>query len=209
MGKMGSSITVKYQLTQSMAEEAGRQFGSKKVGAPAWVMAVIVWVLFSLPLRAVLAAKLMTDYSKTEQLAVASVISAVIVGFIAWRVRKARSTVEPQEVTFIFTDLGVDKRDLHSESKLDWKAFEKFLETQKYFFLCYPNNTVDIVPKEAFTSPQDAEALGTLISSRLPSGEPKHHPIRGRTRWVFYILFFLTLLLVFLSRSCLLPPKGP
>lgn len=165
---MTSSITVKYQLTRSMAEEALRQFGSRKAGGRLWIMAVFLWLVLTLSFSAVLRRTLMEEGSPAEQWAVAAAVSTAFIGVWVRSARKAVGAVEPQEITLVFSDLGVDKRTLHAETKLDWKAFRKVVETRKYFFLCYSNNTVDIVPKEAFVSPQDADAFKTLVSSRVP-----------------------------------------
>src|SRR6516162_5424219 len=101
---------------------------------------------------------------------------------------------------FIFSEGGVEKATLHSESKVEWKAFERYSETNKYYFLYYsPGQVAEIVPKDSFASPNDEVSFRELLIRQLAAGAPPAGSRRG---------VLLVLVLIFVAIMLVLWTKG-
>src|SRR5262249_30183177 len=151
-GSMSESMTVRFTPNQALLNEANQQLSSQAMGMSTWMGWGIAWVLFTFPIRAIAVEPFMRTNPMSAQLAVAAVISAVVIGLLALRASRGRPNIQEQEMIFVFSNLGVEKRSLHSESKSDWNIYIKFTETDRFFFLYHSNRSADPIPKSAFPS---------------------------------------------------------
>jgi hypothetical protein len=207
---MAPSITLKYSLTKDTYRDATNHLARKVSGISLGMSYLIIWVALSFMSNWLFSTQLMPGFPSSARLVLAGVVSGVIVAVWASKVRKLRSEVEPQEVTFIFSDLGVEKRTLHTEGKLEWKAYVKFSETDKYYFLHYNSRLADIVPKGAFATPQDAASFREMLTTRVRSAELDPHP--RRRFLLLLILIFVAIMMVVWTRSVWSPKshqQGP
>ncbi|MBV8879383.1 MAG: YcxB family protein, partial [Planctomycetaceae bacterium] len=187
--------------TQAMLREVVAHLGKKVTGLSGVMWLVLMWVLLTLPVRAAVE-QTIPGSSKGIQFVIAALIVGAFVFYLYRKMRRSQESVEDQDITLIFTEDGIEKRALHSESKMDWKAYEKYMESDKYYFLYFANRTADVVPKSAFQSPDDAVGFRQLLGRKLSSSAKDPHPVLGRTRRGFYVAFAVVLvLLVVLTRS--------
>lgn len=69
----------------------------------------------------------------------------------------------------------VDHREIviknqHSLTKLDWRRFQRVIETKNYFLFVYAanRNTIQFLPKRAFDSSKQEEAFRNLLEKKFP-----------------------------------------
>jgi hypothetical protein len=189
---MSASITVKYTLTPALFGDATSHLGRKIGGMPRWMSYLLCWVMITLTLRWLIF-KESKDWPFVEQLIFAGILAGAGVGGLFWtisnQIRRNASKIETQEMTLIFSEGGLDKATLRSELKVEWKAFEKYAETDKFYFLYYsPGNVAEIVPKDAFASPGDAASFRELLTRQLAAGAP---PAGSRRGFLFLLVLIL------------------
>jgi hypothetical protein len=201
-------MTVKYRLTRDIYRDASFHLAKTVTGNSVWTIYFGLWTLLTVLSNWVLSIQLMVSSPASARLVVAGLIAGAIVALIAYKSRKAASEVEPQEISFIFSEMGVDKRTLHSEAKLEWKAYVKFSETDKFYFLHYSKRLADIVPKAAFATPQDVDAFRELLLRQV---RPASLDFRSGRRGflLLLILIFIAIMMVVWTRSTFVPrPAG-
>jgi hypothetical protein len=88
--------------------------------------------------------------------------------FLAWRAVARK----PSEVTFQFLDDGVSVAGPNGKAQLLWRAFSKFEETERMFFLCFRSGRFNSVPKRAMSSEQISE-LRRILELRIGNESPQ------------------------------------
>lgn len=74
------------------------------------------------------------------------------------------------DVSYTFSDAGLDAQSAVGNSHLAWSAFTRAAETRDFFLLFQNRATALFVPKAAISSQADTEALTRLIEVRVTSG---------------------------------------
>jgi hypothetical protein len=92
---------------------------------------------------------------------------------------------------FEFSDTGVEKTLAHSHTRLEWKAFSKYMEVGEHFILIYPNGMADFIPKHAFASQHDCDSVRGLLEAKMTKYNEGPHPIFGKTRIIFYLVLVI------------------
>ena len=70
--------------------------------------------------------------------------------------------------TVTFTDEGVKSEKATGNIEAKWSSFEKSKETKNLFLTYQSKNVVGMVPKRAFSSPEDIAQFRNFLASKLP-----------------------------------------
>ena len=194
---MPHPIVVRYALTQEVYDDLRGTLERKVTGLSLVGWNIFMWVLFSLPIRAVLGKFVVPSWPKEAQLFLAAIISGAIVwGYLRSAKRKAQKAFAGEDqLEFRFSEAGVDKRSKLAESKLEWPAYAKYFETEKYIFLSYTNEMVEALPKNAFASPEELASFRELLNRKVKcAADP--HPILGRISKILLVALVIALVLL-------------
>jgi hypothetical protein len=72
--------------------------------------------------------------------------------------------------TVTFNDEGLKSEKATTGTvEAKWSSFEKFKETKNLFLTYQTKDVIGIVPKRAFSNPEDAAQFRNLLASKLPS----------------------------------------
>jgi len=208
---MAIPITVKFLLTRESYAELCKALGKRSTGLSSRGWGILLWILLTFPTRAILEKAFSLKWPMELQLLVAAAVSGAVTFWIRRNAlqRQRAGFVEDDEIEYRFSEAGIDKRTRRAESKLEWGIYARFWETDEVIFLCYPNQTVDPVPKKAFASADDLAAFKELLSRKVKSGATDPHPVWGRTRkWFVYALLFVIALMIVLVRQFAARPPG-
>ncbi len=66
------------------------------------------------------------------------------------------------------TDEGVKSEKATGNIEAKWSSFEKFKETKNLFLTYQSKDVVGMVPKRAFSSPEDIAQFRNFLASKLP-----------------------------------------
>jgi hypothetical protein len=72
--------------------------------------------------------------------------------------------------TVTFTDEGIKSETETRIVEAKWSSFKMFKETKNLFLTYQTKDVVGIVPKRAFSSPEDVAQFRRLLASKLTSG---------------------------------------
>jgi hypothetical protein len=208
---MSSPIKLKYTLTRELYADLSKALGKKTSGLTVFGWGLLLWVLLTFPTRALLQKAFSLEWPMGLQLLVAAAISGAVTLWMMSRAsRKAQGSLAAEEdLEFYFSEAGIEKRSRLAETKQEWQACSKYLETEDYIFLCYPNQTIDVVPKKAFSDPADLAAFKELVSRKLKSDAGDPHPLWGRTRkWFVFALLIVIALMMLYARHFIGKPPG-
>jgi hypothetical protein len=78
-----------------------------------------------------------------------------------------------------FDELTLSLETPHSQTRLTLARFEKFLETETLFLLYETAAVFHIIPKRAFTEPEQLQHFLALLTTQIPSGVVIPHPPGG------------------------------
>lgn len=97
---------------------------------------------------------------------------AVIFGAPAWRrlARRHHWRNEPfyrASTTFTFSEDGLHFVMGRVESRLDWKYYQRFLETSDAFILVYAKKAISLFPKRAFADERQLAEFRDLVRQKL------------------------------------------
>jgi hypothetical protein len=164
---MPGPIQVKYTLSRAEHHAAIRAHLVRM--RTMWFFTAIGLLWMFLPLISVIALK--AD-GKTYPLGATDLIQPALgLGFIVllygWTptasYRKTNPALRDKEQSWVFSEDGCTNVSAIAESRMDWKAWIKAVETRD-FFLLYPATTiVHIVPKRAFSGPAEVDAFRELL----------------------------------------------
>ena len=86
-----------------------------------------------------------------------------------------------------------------AESKMDWGTFARVIESKEHFLLVQSasKNMFHIIPKRAFSSPEDEKAFRDLLASKIPqAGKSLFNFTKNRRTILIGALIFIVFLLV-------------
>lgn len=69
--------------------------------------------------------------------------------------------------TISVTDSGIASDHQLGYSEASWSAYLKFHETEQSFLLYQPADLISIVPKRAFSSPDDLQEFKALLTAKV------------------------------------------
>jgi hypothetical protein len=81
-----------------------------------------------------------------------------------------RNSVAEKDIRVIIDDGGAETLVTGMQSKFDWSALRRLIETRDHFFLTISEREALMLPKRGLATPADAERLRTLAAARLPTG---------------------------------------
>jgi hypothetical protein len=167
---MPGPIQVKYTLSREEHSAAVRAHLVRM--RMIWLITAVGLIWTFSPLLSALAWKL---DGKTYPFGAKDLVSPAIgLGFIAllygWvpttSYRKTNPAVRGKEQSWVFSEDGCTNVSAIAESRMDWKAWIKAVETRD-FFLLYPAATImHIVPKRAFSGAAEVDAFRELLKSK-------------------------------------------
>jgi YcxB-like protein len=195
---MASAIVVRYDLTRELYEDLRGALGRKATGLSVFGWGILMWILVTFPTRALLGKYVVAAWPTGAQLFLAAIISGAIVsGFLLSAKRKAQKAFAGEDqLEFRFSESGVDKRTKLSETKLEWPAYARYFETDKYILLCYANQTVDPLPKNAFVTPEELVAFKELLNRKVKPAANDPHPVLGRTSKIVVVILIIGIVLL-------------
>jgi hypothetical protein len=167
---MPAPIQVKYTLSREEHSAAVRAHLVRM--RLMWLIAAIGLFWAFSPLIAAMAWKM---DGKTYLFGAKDLIPPAIgLGFIAllygWvpttSYRKMNPALKGKDQSWVFSEDGCTNINAIAESRLEWKAWIKAVETRD-FFLLYPHATImHIVPKRAFPGAAEVDAFRELLRSK-------------------------------------------
>ena len=80
--------------------------------------------------------------------------------------------------TYNFSETGVFIKDDVKESKLNWRAFIKKMENDKYYYLYLNANSAYIIPKKVLKSSVQKEELESLFAKYLSFNAEVGHLVK-------------------------------
>lgn len=197
--------TIRFTITRELAANALRSYQRKVAGTSEWIHSLLLWGMLTLPARWILSETLLMRSPRASQLLAASGISGllVLILFLSRRRRRELMDVTEEEITFSFSEVGVEKRTGRSESAREWGAFSRFLELEEFFFLHESESVAEFFPKAAFTGPEELAEVRELLERSVPKT-----PVARKTRPVFYVLLVALIGFTLYSASQFRPPSG-
>jgi len=81
--------------------------------------------------------------------------------------RRMSTALRDQEQVFRFTDKGSEATTGAGEAKFDWKAWVRYRETGRFFFLYPGPNISHVIPKRAFASTEEVIAFRNLLKQKI------------------------------------------
>ena len=62
-------------------------------------------------------------------------------------------------------------KNKHSLTKLEWRQFQRVIETRRYYLFVYASNrnTIQFLPKRVFASPEQETAFRDLLRKKFPA----------------------------------------
>lgn len=192
-------MNLSYTTDAALQERGLKEYGRKTSGLPAWGYLAILWVPLTLLVRWGLSRNLMRDAATSGQLAAAAVVAGAFVLFIGWKARRPAASTSPEEISVSFDDQGMSKKTRQADARIAWGAFLRFVETDGFFFLHTTNVIAELIPKSAFGSAEQLAAFRTLLESKVRKTPQNGHPVLGKTRPVFYLLFGGILVALFVA----------
>jgi len=70
--------------------------------------------------------------------------------------------------TLTFSDEGLKSEKATGNIESKWSSFKKFKETKNLFLTYQSKDMVGMVPKRAFSNPEDIAQFRNLLASKLP-----------------------------------------
>lgn len=158
-------ITITYQLTRGDLVEAARLWDRHRAN-----MANLV---FGLVMCLVGAANLIRGFYVIGVI-LPVVGLAVATNFLSFSVLGAYSQwrANPQlheEFQLTLTPEQLHIKAVTSDSTLQWECYSKYYESESVFLLLQGKRMYNIIPKRAFTSPEQMEEMRSLIASAIQS----------------------------------------
>lgn len=83
------------------------------------------------------------------------------------------------EITATISETGFTMKDELQETKIQWKAFTKKLESKNYYFLFLNSIQAIIIPKRIFISPEQKAQFERLLTQYLSFEADVSHLING------------------------------
>ena len=86
------------------------------------------------------------------------------------------------------------------ETKLDWGSFSKVIESKELFLLIHSasKNSFQIIPKRAFTSPEDEKVFREILDAKLPRQQKQRLSIKNPN-----VIAIIVAVLVFSCSVCM------
>lgn len=138
---------------------------------------------------------------------IALVASAVLVGWIMLKARAAfteealfGATWESRRHVQVEADESlISFRDRVSETRLEWEVVVHWDETEDAFLVYSTPALFHLIPKHAFSSPEQMTTLRHLLTDRVRGGaEPEIAAVR-RTEWIPSVLYYVIFILVIMT----------
>lgn len=191
---MPAEIVLEFTLTPAMVADSRRDYIRKTSGIPAWLRWGILWIGLILLIGFGASGGNGPARWRTGTWTLALLASAAGILTALWNSRRQAVSPAPDyQVMLRFSSLGLVKRSNVSEGRVEWAAFKSCQEMDRFFYLHYPTRVAELVPKAAFKTPEDLAAFRELTKTHLPPIADAGHPVLGKTRPVFYILFVLVI----------------
>jgi hypothetical protein len=116
-------------------------------------------------------------------------LATTLLSFIGVRTNTMRQaekiTEDPEnasfflEVTAIVSETGISMKDELQETKFQWRAFTKKLESRNYYFLFINSMQALIIPKRIFNSPEEKLQFERLLTQYLSFEADVSHMLKN------------------------------
>jgi hypothetical protein len=104
-------------------------------------------------------------------LAGAGLFGLMLTGYVTLIVPKQWYRRDPRlqsEYRLVFRDDGIEFKTDQIDSRLEWSLYQRMIENTRFYVLIYGRNMISVIPKRAFSSPEQEDAFRELVKRHLP-----------------------------------------
>ncbi len=205
---MGLPLTLTFTYTRELHDRAVRELSRGRFILRPWQVHALIGLIIGWAAFGVLSVT-KTPLSTRVAIAAAVVVAAIL--YFRTRITANPTTPLPldQTVAIRVTEEGLHSRLGDSENHRPWLDFLRLNEDSEYLYIHWKNLHFQTIPKAAFASPEDVEALRALLRGMVAAAPSEPRPLRailGRTRPVFYLLFLGAIALIMFAGRSLTDP---
>ena len=109
--------------------------------------------------------------------AVAAFVVCLVFVFPYFLARNAlrSSALSKGDLHYMFTDTGAESTTPASQGRIEWHGFYRAVELNDFFLLYMSSRVFNVIPKRAFSGPDQIEAFRELLRSKI-KGKVKLRP---------------------------------